>query len=299
MVAVMCRATADDRMRWGGDVEEDVVVVPGMGKKRMRKEEGGGGEPDTAMRIEEGRQRWYGSNFFGGDMGSRLKRIQGSTTSELGDGVSDGDGSKETMRVSPPGVVNMSPAVSSSGELVAVASRVVVAERGGWLTWNGKGTFFCHYEPSGTERRVTLPRLHCITSAAVGCSGERLIAVAIRWGRKRRHIKPFDLEKGYFSPLTDFLNPELHHYNPFFSLSSDYVGYHRFGAGAWGDSVVPYRKPMRSPTRRSKEEGDDLCHWLSPRHPPPVAITPRRRFAITAATPCRQHGPAGDGLIAV
>uniref|UniRef100_A0A0E0LNW0 Dipeptidylpeptidase IV N-terminal domain-containing protein n=1 Tax=Oryza punctata TaxID=4537 RepID=A0A0E0LNW0_ORYPU len=91
-----------------------------------------------------------------------------------------------TVRVSPLGVVDMRPAVSASGELVAVASY-----------------------------------------------GDR------PWARRATEN---------FSPLTERLNPKLHHYNPFFSPSGDRVGYHRFrGAGAPGDSVVPYLQPVRSP----------------------------------------------------
>ncbi|KAF0895111.1 hypothetical protein E2562_006818 [Oryza meyeriana var. granulata] len=204
-------------------------------------------------------------------------------------------GSKETVRVSPQGVVDMSPAVSVSGELVAVASygdrpwafdfrvletevavfraadparRVVVAARGGWPTWHGEGTVFFHsvaedgwwsvfrvdisaetLEPTGAERRVTPPGLHCFTPAAVGRGGGRWIAVATRRkGRAQRHVELFDLETEQFTPLTERLNPELHHYNPFFSSSSDRVGYHRFrGAGAAGDKVVPHLQPVRSP----------------------------------------------------
>ncbi|XP_040381639.1 uncharacterized protein LOC102705738 [Oryza brachyantha] len=205
---------------------------------------------------------------------------------------------KETARVSPPGVVDMSPAVSASGELVAVASyghrpwafdfrvletevavfraadpagRVVVAARGGWPAWHGEGTVFFHrvaedgwwsvfrvdispetLEPTGAERRVTPPGLHCFTPAAVGRGGGgRWIAVATRRkGRAQRHVELFDLETEQFTPLTERLNPELHHYNPFFSPSGHRVGYHRFrGAGAAGDSVVPHLQPVRSPVR--------------------------------------------------
>ncbi|TKW36106.1 hypothetical protein SEVIR_2G418600v4 [Setaria viridis] len=201
-------------------------------------------------------------------------------------------------RVTPRGVVDMSPAVSASGELVAVASygdrpwafdfrvleteiavfraadparRVVVAGRGGWPTWHGERTLFFHrvaddgwwsvfrvdlspdtLEPTGDgERRVTPLGLHCFTPAAAGRGGGRWIAVATRRkDRAQRHIELFDLETERFSPLTELLNPDLHHYNPFFSPSGSRLGYHRFrGAGATGDSVVPYLQPVRSPVR--------------------------------------------------
>ncbi|CAM0906972.1 unnamed protein product [Alopecurus aequalis] len=202
-------------------------------------------------------------------------------------------GSKETMRVTPQGVVDMSPAVSASGEFLAVASygerpwafdfrvletevavfraadptrRVVVAARGGWPTWHGEGTVFFHrvaddgwwsvfrvdvspdtLEPSGAETRVTPPGVHCFTPAAAGRG--RWIAVATRRkGRAHRHIELFDLETEQFTAVTSLLNPELHNYNPFFSPSGARLGYHRFrGAGAPGDSVIPYLQPVRSP----------------------------------------------------
>ncbi|KAF8668884.1 hypothetical protein HU200_052088 [Digitaria exilis] len=207
------------------------------------------------------------------------------------------DGHGKVERVTPRGVVDMSPAVSASGDLIAVASygdrpwafdfrgaletevavfrasdpaprRVVVAERGGWPAWHGERTLFFHrvaddgwwsvfrvdispdtLEPTGEPRRVTPPGLHCFTPAAVASGGGRWIAVATRRkGRAQRHIELFDLESGHFSPLTEVLNPELHHYNPFFSPSGARLGYHRFrGAGAQGESVVPYLQPVRSP----------------------------------------------------
>lgn len=207
-------------------------------------------------------------------------------------------GSKGTARrLTPEGVVDMSPAVSASGELLAVASygdrpwafdfrvleteiavfraadparRVVVAARGGWPAWHGEeGALFFHrvaddgwwsvfrvdispetLEPSGAETRVTPPGVHCFTpAAAAGGSGGRWIAMATRRkGRAQRQIELFDLETEQFSPLTSLLNPELHHYNPFFSPSGCRLGYHRFrGAGAPGDSVIPHLQPVRSP----------------------------------------------------
>ncbi|WVZ66830.1 hypothetical protein U9M48_015997 [Paspalum notatum var. saurae] len=203
-----------------------------------------------------------------------------------------GAGSASVERVTPRGVVDMSPAVSASGALLAVASygdrpwafdfqvletevavfrasdparRVVVAARGGWPAWHGERALFFHrvaddgwwsvfrvdispdtLEPAGPERRVTPPGLHCFTPAA---GGGRWIAVATRRkGRAQRHVELFDLETERFSPLTERLNPELHHYNPFFSPSGARLGYHRFrGAGVGGESVVPYLQPVRSP----------------------------------------------------
>ncbi|KAJ1292096.1 hypothetical protein BS78_02G366200 [Paspalum vaginatum] len=197
-------------------------------------------------------------------------------------------------RVTPRGVVDMSPAVSASGALLAVASygdrpwafdfrvletevavfrasdperRVVVAARGGWPAWHGERALFFHrvaddgwwsvfrvdvspdtLEPAGPERRVTPPGLHCFTPAAGGAGGRWIAVATRRKGRAQRHVELFDLETERFSPLTERLNPALHHYNPFFSPSGARLGYHRFrGAGAGGESVVPYLQPVRSP----------------------------------------------------
>ena len=134
--------------------------------------------------------------------------------------------------------------------------RAVVAARGGWPAWHGDGALFFHrvaddgwwsvfrvcvspntLQPTGPERRVTPPGLHCFTPAApAALGGGRWIAVATRRkGRAQRHVELFDLETERFSPLTELLNPGLHHYNPFFSPSGARVGYHRFRArgGPW------------------------------------------------------------------
>lgn len=195
-------------------------------------------------------------------------------------------------RLTPRGVVDMSPAVSPSGDLLAVASygdrpwafdfraletevavfraadpgrRAVVAARGGWPAWHGDRALFFHrvaddgwwsvfrveispetLEPAGPERRVTPPGLHCFTPAAAAAEAGPWLAVATRRkGRAQRHVELFDLETGRFAPLTERLNPGIHHYNPFFSPSGARLGYHRF-RGA-GDEVVPYLQPVRSP----------------------------------------------------
>jgi hypothetical protein len=106
-------------------------------------------------------------------------------------------------------------------------------------------------EPSGPARRVTPLGLHCFTPAAV--AGGRWIAVATRrMGRAQRHVELFDLETERFAPLTELLNPDIHHYNPFFSPSGGRLGYHRFrGSGASGESTVPHLQPVRSPVGSS------------------------------------------------
>lgn len=193
-------------------------------------------------------------------------------------------------RLTPDGVVDYSPAISRSGELMAVASygselwggeiheldaeivvfpvsnpteRIVLATRGGWPTWAGDSTVFIHHEsedgwwsiyrveypPTDSPRRVTPPGLHAFTPAAFHDS--KRIAVATR--RKEsdfRHIEIFDIDSGKFQPITKLLNPEIHHYNPFVSPRSDFLGYHRFrGESASGDSIIPNLEPVLSPIK--------------------------------------------------
>jgi hypothetical protein len=99
-------------------------------------------------------------------------------------------------------------------------------------------------EPYGAETRLTPPGVHCFTPAAAG-SGRWIAVATRRKERAHRHIELFDLETERFTSVTSLLNPELHHYNPFFSPSGARLGYHRFrGAGAPGDSAIPYLQPV-------------------------------------------------------
>ncbi|KAJ3683891.1 hypothetical protein LUZ60_014118 [Juncus effusus] len=195
-------------------------------------------------------------------------------------------------RLTPVGTADLSPAVSQSGKFIAVAShgsgkwkgdfreleteivvfpsddptkRRVVAGQAGWPTWQGDSVLFFHrkaedgwwsvYESDLTDRpatRVTPPGLHAFTPAA--SHDKRFIAVATRRkGKSHRHIELFDLESKEFYPVTELLNPNLHHYNPFFSCDSSKLGYHRFrGESAKGDSIVPHLQTAHSPVRNLK-----------------------------------------------
>jgi Tol biopolymer transport system component len=193
------------------------------------------------------------------------------------------------VRLSPAGTVDLSPAVSQSGELIAVAShgsgrwkgdfreleteivvfpvadpakRRVVVGLGGWPAWQGDSVLLFHRKAEdgwwsiyqvdvsgGSATRVTPPGVHALTPAA--SHNGRWIAVATRRkGRPHRHIELFDLKTEQFYPVTEKLNPNLHHYNPFFSANSDSLGYHRFrGESAKGDCIVPHLQPAYSPVR--------------------------------------------------
>lgn len=197
---------------------------------------------------------------------------------------------EETVRLTPAGLVDFSPTVSESGQLVAVASygsrpwrgdfrvldteitifsvsnpsrRTTVARRGGWPTFSGESTIFFHrmaddgwwsiYRIDLKEnpediiaRRITPPGLHAFTPAA-SHDGKYIAIATRRKGNKFRHIEIFDLESEQFYPITDRLNPNFHHYNPFFSPDSKQVGYHRFR----GESnekllnILPVASPIR------------------------------------------------------
>ncbi|KAG9151634.1 hypothetical protein Leryth_001943 [Lithospermum erythrorhizon] len=147
--------------------------------------------------------------------------------------------------------------------------RVNVAEHGGWPTWSGDDKIYFHrqsddgwwsifrvdlpadFESSGaafTPLRITPPGVHCFTPAVI--PNTMGIAVATRRrGTKYRHIEVFNVEKQTFSPVTEGINPDFHHYNPFISPGGTSLGYHRFrGESAPGKatSIVPNLEPVKS-----------------------------------------------------
>ncbi|KAI4349786.1 hypothetical protein L6164_010342 [Bauhinia variegata] len=152
------------------------------------------------------------------------------------------------------------------------AKRVLVSERGGWPTWSGDSTIYFHRqsddgwwsifrvdlpdsELSGSPNlpvRVTPPGLHCFTPAAFH-DGKRIAVATRRRDKKFRHIEIFDVETKTFYPLTELINPSFHHYNPFVSPNSDYLGYHRFrGESAQGESIIRYLEPVSSPIKEMR-----------------------------------------------
>lgn len=148
--------------------------------------------------------------------------------------------------------------------------RVVACERGGWPTWSGDSIIFFHRQAddgwwsiyridlSGNHLlpddfpaapiRVTPRGVHCFTPAAFN-DGKRIAVATRRPGKNHRHIEIFNLETREFLPLTEKLNPSIHHYNPFVSRGSECVGYHRFRGetAAHGESTLPYLDPVTSP----------------------------------------------------
>ena len=201
-------------------------------------------------------------------------------------------------RLTPPGEVDYSPAVSLTGKFLAVASyrsrrwqtndfrelqteivvfpeadpgkRVTVSERGGWPTWSGDSTIFFHKiaedgwwsifcvnltdsddlsvsENSHSPIRVTPPGLHCFTPAAFH-DGKRIAVATRRKETGFRHVEVFDIETQTFERITGDINPNFHHYNPFVSLDSRHLGYHRFrGESTQGELTYPHLDKVLSP----------------------------------------------------
>ncbi|OMO82206.1 hypothetical protein COLO4_23160 [Corchorus olitorius] len=151
------------------------------------------------------------------------------------------------------------------------SSRFVVCQRGGWPTWSGDSFIYFHRQaddgwwsifriefPENPHDfsefpvlpiRVTPPGLHCFTPAAFH-DGKRIAVATRRRGKNYRHVEIFDLESKVFQPVTELLNPSFHHYNPFVSPDSKFIGYHRFrGDSAEGESTIPHLEPVMSPIR--------------------------------------------------
>ena len=149
--------------------------------------------------------------------------------------------------------------------------RVVVAGRGGWPSWSGDSTVFFHRKAddgwwsifkveipenldssrssvSPVAIRVTPAGLHCFTPAAMN-DGRRVVVATRRADSKYRHIEIFDSELEEFIPITQKLNPEFHHYNPFVSPDSNFIGYHRFRGESTQSELIPYLYPVISPIK--------------------------------------------------
>ncbi|KAL3648152.1 hypothetical protein CASFOL_009120 [Castilleja foliolosa] len=144
-----------------------------------------------------------------------------------------------------------------------VNTRVLVCHHGGWPSWSGDSSLYFHrqaddgwwsiyrvdFPDNFAPIRVTPPGVHCFTPAAI--HGSRKIAVATRRkGSNYRQIEIFDVDLQKFYPVTEGLNPNFHHYNPFISPESNHLGYHRFrGEDGPGDKTIPHLDPVNSPVK--------------------------------------------------
>ncbi|KAL9242618.1 hypothetical protein vseg_016603 [Gypsophila vaccaria] len=196
-----------------------------------------------------------------------------------------------TRRLTPRGVADYSPALSKSGDFMAVASygskpwegefhelrtqivafpvsdpanRTVLADRGGWPTWSSDDTLYFHrqcedgwwsiyrvdFPATAPPRRVTPAGVHAFTPAAFMDSSNKIAVATHRKDRgPYRHIEIFDVASGEFHPVTELLNPETHHYNPFVSPGSKFVGYHRFRGAEVKKQIIPNLELISSPVK--------------------------------------------------
>lgn len=149
-------------------------------------------------------------------------------------------------------------------------NRVVVCKQGGWPSWCCDSSIYFHHQAddgwwsifrvdfpgnldfSGypiSPTRITPPGLHCFTPAALH-DGKRIVVATRQKGMKYRHIELFNVDSKTFLPITESLNPKFHHYNPFVSPDSKFIGYHRFrGESARGEMTIPNLEPVTSPIK--------------------------------------------------
>ncbi|KZV27251.1 hypothetical protein F511_04704 [Dorcoceras hygrometricum] len=151
------------------------------------------------------------------------------------------------------------------------SKRVVLSQNGGWPTWAGDSAVYFHrlvddgwwsifrvdlphsFESSAAATipapvRITPPGVHCFTPAAMHNNPRRIAVATRRKGKNYRHIEIFELDSKKFYPVTESLNPNCHHYNPFVSVDSTCLGYHRF-RGESESLIVQHIEPVISPVR--------------------------------------------------
>lgn len=144
--------------------------------------------------------------------------------------------------------------------------RAVVCQHGGWPSWWSDSSLYFHRQAddgwwsifrtdlprdfasssssSFVPVRVTPPGLHCFTPAAVH-GGDRIAVATRRKGNNCRHIEIFDTKTYKFYPVTELINPNLHHYNPFVSPEGTLLGYHRFRGGESTILLEPVTSPVK------------------------------------------------------
>ncbi|XP_051139327.1 uncharacterized protein LOC127257080 [Andrographis paniculata] len=134
------------------------------------------------------------------------------------------------------------------------SNRVKIVEHGGWPSWGDDSTLYFHRKcddgwwsvfratidtglgvDSVVTQRVTPPGIHAFTPEASALNKSFIAVATRRPGSEYRHIELYDVVSKRFTPLTQSVNPNAHHYNPFLSPDSTWVGYHRC-RGASGDA---------------------------------------------------------------
>ena len=92
------------------------------------------------------------------------------------------------------------------------------------------------------EERVTPPGVHAFTPAA-STTGKWIAVATRRPGSAHRHVEIFDLITKEFIKVTELVNPEGNHYNPFVSPDSKSLGYHRCRGGKSTSAEFSPTKP--------------------------------------------------------
>eukprot|EP00249_Psilotum_nudum_P015736 c25496_g1_i1 orf=117-2390(+) len=166
------------------------------------------------------------------------------------------------------------------------SQRCLVVEHGGWPSWADDSTFFFHRQgedgwwsvykatinnfnslssesalESVAIQRITPPGIHAFTPAASPTG--KWVAVATRRAETLyRHIEIFDLQSKAFYELTHLVAPTTHHFNPFVSPDSRYVGYHRCRGGNEDITfLAPNERLLRSVLFRDKRGLSDTSAY--------------------------------------
>ncbi|KAJ0112629.1 hypothetical protein Patl1_00811 [Pistacia atlantica] len=184
---------------------------------------------------------------------------------------SDLKGSK-FIRLTPHGEVDYSPSVSHTGKFIAVASygsrpwggefheintdivvfqesdpnkRIIVCERGGWPTWSGDSTIYFHRQAD--DGWWSIFRVDFSENLEFSGFPKAPIPCDSTWGPL---LYSGGFSRWLFHSVTESLNPNYHHYNPFVSIDSDFLGYHRFrGESAQCELIAPHLDPVISPIK--------------------------------------------------
>ncbi|XP_047328695.1 uncharacterized protein LOC124932132 [Impatiens glandulifera] len=179
--------------------------------------------------------------------------------------------------------------------------RVKVVDHGGWPCWGDDSTLYYHRKSDDgwwsvyratlktsklgfdavaavETERVTPPGVHAFTPA-VSISDKNLVVVSTRRpSSEYRHIELFDLTTKAFVSVTEHVSPHTHHFNPFISSDSKWIGYHRCRGGdktKTGKDLVVL-EPIQSPLPKtsairvggvfpvSSPEGDRIAYVNMP-----------------------------------
>uniref|UniRef100_A0A0D9X202 Dipeptidylpeptidase IV N-terminal domain-containing protein n=1 Tax=Leersia perrieri TaxID=77586 RepID=A0A0D9X202_9ORYZ len=203
-------------------------------------------------------------------------------------------------RLTPEGVVDMSPAVSGSGELVAVASygdrpwafdfraletevavfragnparRAVVARRGGWPAWRGETEVFFHRVAEDGWWSVFRVEISPETLEPTGEDGERRVTppgvhcftpAAVAGGR---FIAVATRRKGRATRHVELFDLETETFAPFTELISPEIHHYNPFFSASGDRVGYHR------FRGGGADGDSIVPHLQPVRSPVSSLS--------------------------